>query len=182
MEDKELQELFDAKRWQEENQRQQEAIAAAIGGSSRRWIGWATTAAAVIAAVLLMMLPLHKEPEATPMLVAQAEVPIAPQPLQDEGPAAAPSPAKAHKQTGTIKKKIDAIEKVDAIENVDYREREEFQEAVAKPAGPRIHRRRGNLLAETAKQPEKPKVSPLIAHYLNIPDSLIFTSNIVIQF
>ena len=190
MEDKELQELFDAKRWQEENQRQQEAIAAAIGGSSRRWIGWTTTAAAVIAAVLLMMLPLHKEPEATPMLVAQAEVPIAPQQLQDEGPAAAPSPAKAHKQTVTIEKKEktdaienkDAIEKVDAIENVDYIEEEEFQETIAKPAGPRIHRRRGNLLAETAKQPEKPKVSPLIAHYINIPDSLIFTSNIVIQF
>lgn len=190
MEDKELQELFDAKRWQEENQRQQEAIAAAIGGSSRRWIGWTTTAAAVIAAVLLMMLPLHKEPEATPMLVTQAEVPIAPQQLQDEGPAAAPSPAKAHKQTVTIEKKEktdaiekkDDIEKVDAIENVDYIEEEAFRETIATPAGPRIHRRRGNLLAETAKQPEKPKVSPLIAHYINIPDSLIFTSNIVIQF
>lgn len=181
MKDKELQQLFDAKRWQEENQRQQKAIAAATAGH-RRWIRWATTAAAVIAAVLLMMIPLHKEPEATPMLVAQAEVPIVPQPLQDEGPATAPSPAKAHKQTGTIKKKIDAIEKVDAIENVDYIEKEDFQETIATPAGPRIHRRRGNLLAETAKQPEKPKVSPLIAHYINIPDSLIFTSNIVIQF
>ena len=69
MEDKELQQLFDAKRWQEENQRQQEAIAAATAGH-RRWLGWTIAAAVMVG--LLGLTPLLRSEEKEPVLVAEA--------------------------------------------------------------------------------------------------------------
>jgi hypothetical protein len=78
---------------------------------------------------------------------------------------------------GTIDN-IKTIEPIPSVQPIPSPNPAEAEPAA--PAPPRIHRRRGTLLAETARQPERPKVSPLIAHYLDIPDSVNFTSNIVI--
>lgn len=70
MEDKELQQLVEAKLWQLENQRQQEEIASRIGRQRIVWPWWLGTAAAaaLLAAVLLSPLLSGKEE-----LVAKAE-------------------------------------------------------------------------------------------------------------
>ena len=175
MEDKELQQLFDAKRWQEENQRQQEAIAAATAGH-RRWLGWTIAAAVMLG--LLGLTPLLRSKEKEPVLVAEAgEVIEAIDTIEA---------IETTETTETIET-IEAIENIGTIENIKpigtidtIKIIETIEPIPPTPAGPRIHRRRGTLLAETARQPERPKVSPLIAHYLNIPDSINFTSNIVI--
>ena len=52
---------------------------------------------------------------------------------------------------------------------------------MASPTTPRVHTRRSNRLGDVRKAPEKPQVPALIAHYLNIPDTVLFTSNIVIN-
>ena len=172
MEDKELQQLFDAKRWQEENQRQQESIAAATAGH-RRWLGWTIAAAVMVG--LLGLTPLLRSEEKEPVLVAEAGEGI-------EGI----DTIEAIETIETIET-IEAIENIGTIENIKpigtidtIKIIETIEPIPPAPAAPRIHRRRGTLLAETARQPERPKVSPLIAHYLDIPDSLNFTSNIVI--
>ena len=54
-------------------------------------------------------------------------------------------------------------------------------QAVSTPTTPRVHTRRSNRLGNVKKAPEKPQVPALIAHYLNIPDTVLFTSNIVIN-
>jgi len=190
MEDKELQQLFDAKRWQEENQRQQEAIAAATVGH-RSWLGWTIAAAVMLG--LLGLTPLLRSEEKEPVLVAEAGEGI-------EG-------------IDNLEnlESLENLEKLESLENLEDLEILEKPEPIPSiesipsipstpsipspteaapapatpaappaPTAPRIHRRRGTLLAETARQPERPKVSPLIAHYLDIPDSINFTSNIVI--
>lgn len=186
MEDKELQQLFDAKRWQEENQRQQKAIAAATAGH-RRWLGWTIAAAVMIG--LLGLSPLLRSEEKEPMLVAEAgEVIEVIDNIEDKGVIEG---IEGIEDKGGIEG-IEGIEVIGTIDNIKTIEPipsdqpipspnpAEAEPAVPTPAAPRIHRRRGTLLAETARQPESPKVSPLIAHYLDIPDSLNFTSNIVI--
>jgi hypothetical protein len=172
MEDKELQQLFDAKRWQEENQRQQEAIAAATAGH-RRWLGWTIAAAVMVG--LLGLTPLLRSEEKEPMLVAEAgEVIEAIDTIEAIETIETTETIEAIENIGTIEniKPIGTIDTIKIIETIEP--------IPPTPAGPRIHRRRGTLLAETARQPERPKVSPLIAHYLDIPDSINFTSNIVI--
>ena len=178
MEDKELQQLFDAKRWQEENQRQQEAIAAATAGH-RRWLGWAIAAAVMVG--LLGLSPLLRSEEKEPMLVAEAgEVIEVIDTIEAIETIETTETIEAIENIGTIEN-IKPIGTIDIIGTIDTIKIIETIEPIPPaPAGPRIHRRRGTLLAETARQPERPKVSPLIAHYLDIPDSLNFTSNIVI--
>ena len=175
MEDKELQQLFDAKRWQEENQRQQEAIAAATA-SHRRWLGWTIAAAVMVG--LLGLTPLLRSEEKEPMLVAEAGEVI--EAIDTIEAIETIETIEAIENIGTIRN-IKPIGTVDTIGTIDTIKIIETIEPIPPtPAAPRIHRRRGTLLAETARQPERPKVSPLIAHYLDIPDSLNFTSNIVI--
>lgn len=189
MEDKELQQLFDAKRWQEENQRQQKAIAAATAGH-RRWLGWTIAAAVMIG--LLGLTPLLRSEEKEPMLVAEAgEVIEAIDNIEEKGviegievkgvkEGIKVKEVKEVKEViGTIDN-IKTIEPIPSVQPIPSPNPAEAEPAVPAPAAPRIHRRRSTLLAETARQPERPKVSPLIAHYLDIPDSLNFTSNIVI--
>lgn len=177
MEDKELQQLFDAKRWQEENQRQQKAIAAATAGH-RRWLGWTIAAAVMIG--LLGLTPLLRSEEKEPMLVAEAGEVIEVIDNIEEKRVIEGIEVKGVKEViGTIDN-IKTIEPIPSVQPIPSPNPAEAEPAVPAPAAPRIHRRRSTLLAETARQPERPKVSPLIAHYLDIPDSINFTSNIVI--
>lgn len=178
MEDKELQQLFDAKRWQEENQRQQKAIAAATAGH-RRWLGWTIAAAVMIG--LLGLTPLLRSEEKEPMLVAEAEEVIEViDNIEDKGVIEGIEVKGVKEVIGTIDN-IKTIEPIPSVQPIPSPNPAEAEPAVPAPAAPHIHRRRGTLLAETARQPERPKVSPLIAHYLDIPDSINFTSNIVIH-
>lgn len=87
MEDKELQELFDAKRTVEANRRRQTAlrqlIEARVSESStsapakvrKLWPMWTGAAAAAVALLLLTLPALFKSEEALPTLVAETEVP-----------------------------------------------------------------------------------------------------------
>lgn len=45
----------------------------------------------------------------------------------------------------------------------------------------RVHTRRSSRLTDMKKAPHQPKAIPLIAHYLNVPDSILYSSNIVIN-
>ena len=84
MEDKELQELFDAKRTVEANRRRQEALRQLIEARAaeeapakvrKLWPVWTGAAAAAVALLLLTLPALFKSEEAVPTLVAEAEVP-----------------------------------------------------------------------------------------------------------
>jgi len=168
MEDKELQQLFDAKRWQEENQRQQEAIAATTG--HRRWLGWTIAAAVMLG--LLGLSPLLRSEEKETMLVAEAgEVIEVIDNIEEKGVIEGIEVKGVKEVIGTIDN-IKTIEPIPSVQPIPSPNPAEAEPAVPAPAAPRIHRRRSTLLAETARQPERPKVSPLIAHYLDIPDSI----------
>lgn len=76
MEDKELQQLFEAKRTAEDNRRRQEELAAMIGHKAKnsrpQWPIWAGAAAAAVFAAILLMRPLFSSNEEMPLL-AQAD-------------------------------------------------------------------------------------------------------------
>lgn len=82
MEDKELQELFTAKRTAEANRRRQEELRRLLEASAalevapktrRLWPVWLSAAAAVLLLLLLTMPVLFRQPETAPLLVAQSE-------------------------------------------------------------------------------------------------------------
>ena len=80
MEDKELQELFDAKRTVEANRRRQEELRQLIEARDNRrsrplWPVWASAAAAAVALLLLTLPALFGTKESAPTLVAGTEVP-----------------------------------------------------------------------------------------------------------
>lgn len=122
MEDKELQELFAAKRTVETNRRRQEDLAALIDSKTRRtrtlWPLWTASAAAAIA-LLIVTLPSLFNREVTPSQMAQAELPavIPPQP---EEPAAPTPLIKPIANTEPIKpiKPITTIETIDTIDTI----------------------------------------------------------------
>lgn len=78
MEDKELHELFAAKRTVEANRRRQEELrhlleTSATPKSRRLWPVWAGAAAAVLLLLLITLPVLFRQPETAPLLVAQSE-------------------------------------------------------------------------------------------------------------
>ena len=84
MEDKELQELFAAKRTVEANRRRQEELRRLLEASAapeathktrRLWPVWASAAAAAILLLLLTLPVLFRQPEAAPLLMARNETP-----------------------------------------------------------------------------------------------------------
>ena len=87
MEDKELQELFAAKRTVEANRRRQEMLRQLIEARAteeaspaprkvrRLWPVWACAAAAAVALLLIMLPALFSQEDAAPLLVAETEVP-----------------------------------------------------------------------------------------------------------
>ena len=84
MEDKELQELFAAKRTAEANRRRQEELRRLLEASAapeaapktrRLWPVWASAAAAAILLFLITLPVLFRQPEAAPLLMARNETP-----------------------------------------------------------------------------------------------------------
>ncbi len=79
MEDKELQELFAAKRTAEANRRRQEELAAMIAGKAKRtrplWPVWAGAAAASIAILIFALPALFRTESSMPVEIARTETP-----------------------------------------------------------------------------------------------------------
>lgn len=82
MEDKELQELFAAKRTAEANRRRQEELRRMLQAelesapkTRRLWPVWASAAAAVLLLLLITLPVLFRQPEAAPLLMARNETP-----------------------------------------------------------------------------------------------------------
>ncbi|MCR5445277.1 MAG: hypothetical protein K6E96_06315 [Bacteroidales bacterium] len=116
MEDKELQELFAAKRTTEANRRRQEELRHLIEAQNARpsrplWPVWTGAAAAAIALLLLTLPALFGHETETPSLVAEAEVPeiVDRQPSQPS-PAGQASPAKTTRRASTPSPSTETIE------------------------------------------------------------------------
>lgn len=110
MEDKELQELFAAKRTTEANRRRQEELRRLLEASAalevapktrRLWPVWASAAAAAILLLLLTMPVLFRQPEAAPLLMARNETP-SPAPQEE---IIAPKEEKPTEKQGVTKRK-----------------------------------------------------------------------------
>lgn len=109
MEDKELQELFAAKRTVEANRRRQEELrklmaASATPKSRRLWPVWALSAAACLALLLIALPMLFRSETAEPVLVAEAtEIPT-PKEAPDTNIATATSKTKTSRISRTSRK------------------------------------------------------------------------------
>ena len=110
MEDKELQELFAAKRTAEANRRRQEELRRLLEASAapeaapktrRLWPVWASAAAAAILLLLLTLPVLFRQPEAAPLLMARNETP-SPAPQEE---IIAPKEEKPTEKQGVTKRK-----------------------------------------------------------------------------
>lgn len=161
MEDKELQELFAAKRTTEANRRRQEELTRMINAKAKRtrplWPAWAGAVAAGIAVLLLTLPALFRTEATAPVLVAQTEVPevtILPETTPEE--VLAPSTRqKAVRKAETVET-IEGIEAIEAIDNTEPIESiesthsiETIQPTEPVPTAPRVHRRSSTLLACT---------------------------------
>ncbi|MBR2959295.1 MAG: hypothetical protein IKC19_06695 [Bacteroidales bacterium] len=169
MEDKELQELFEAKRTTEANRRRQEQLAAMIAAKNRRalplWPVWAGAVAASVA-LLVVALPMATNPGGSnPVQVAcieTADVPTpAPQNATDADKVPIPASAAPKKATSPISTPI-PIPQETATPQTEERPTEP---AVAEPAvdpkeeetiapTPRVMRRTSTMLACTDGCPE----------------------------
>lgn len=109
MEDKELQELFAAKRTAEANRRRQEELAAMIAGKAKRtrplWPVWAGAAAASIAILIFALPSLFRTESSMPVEIARTETPeiVLPETTTEETtPIYAKPTAHKAKNTSTI--------------------------------------------------------------------------------
>lgn len=109
MEDKELQELFAAKRTAEANRRRQEELAAMIAGKAKRtrplWPVWAGAAAASIAILIFALPALFRTESSMPVEIARTETPeiVLPETTTEETtPIYAKPTAHKAKNTSTI--------------------------------------------------------------------------------
>lgn len=109
MEDKELQELFAAKRTAEANRRRQEELRRLLEASAapeathktrRLWPVWASAAAAALLLLLITLPALFRQPEAAPLLMARNETPS----LAPQDGKIAPKEMPAEKQKATKRK------------------------------------------------------------------------------
>lgn len=161
MEDKELQELFAAKRTTEANRRRQEELTRMINAKAKRtrplWPAWAGAVAAGIAVLLLTLPALFRTEATAPVLVAQTEVPevtILPETTPEEVPAPS-TRQKAVRKAETVEtiEEIEAIEAIDNTEPIESIESthsiETIQPTEPVPTAPRVHRRSSTLLACT---------------------------------
>ena len=161
MEDKELQELFAAKRTTEANRRRQEELARMINAKAKRtrplWPAWAGAVAAGIAVLLLTLPALFRTETTAPVLVAQTEVPevtILPETTPEEVPAPRPM-QKATQRAETIEtieelETIETIEEIETIESIEsINSIETIHPTEPAPIAPRVHRRSSTILACT---------------------------------
>lgn len=109
MEDKELQELFAAKRTAKANRRRQEELRRLLEASAapeathktrRLWPVWASAAAATLLLLLITLPALFRQPEAAPLLMARNETPS----LAPQDGKIAPKEMPAEKQKATKRK------------------------------------------------------------------------------
>ena len=161
MEDKELQELFAAKRTTEANRRRQEELTRMINAKAKRtrplWPAWAGAVAAGIAVLLLTLPALFRTEATAPVQVAQTEVPevaILPETTPREVPA--PSTRQKAVRKAEAVETIEEIEAIEAIDNTEPIESiesthsiETIQPTEPVPTAPRVHRRSSTLLACT---------------------------------
>ena len=161
MNDKELEQLFAAKRTTEANRRRQEELARMINATAKRtrplWPAWAGAVAAGIAVLLLTLPALFRTEATAPVLVAQTEVPevtILPETTPEEVPAPS-TRQKAVRKAETVET-IEGIEAIKAIDNTEHIESiesthsiETIQPTEPVPTAPRVHRRSSTLLACT---------------------------------
>lgn len=178
MKNKELQQLFDAKRTQQENQRRQKEIALLIGHRKLVWPWWAVSAAAAVIAAVVLTVPLHS-PQEAPLVALQTED-MEPIIENINTISVAPVPRSVPKKEPihiNIMKTIEDTEEIEVPTVVET--------AIVKPQTEepkqRVHTRRSSRLTDIKKAHEQPKAIPLIAHYLNVPDSILYSSNIVIN-
>ena len=110
MEDKELQELFAAKRTAEANRHRQEELRRLLEASAapeaspktrRLWPVWASAAAAALLLLLITLPVLFRQPEAAPLLMARNETP-SPAPQEE---IIAPKEEKPTEKQGVTKRK-----------------------------------------------------------------------------
>lgn len=173
MEDKELQELFDAKRTVEANRRRQEGLRQMLeakgGAQAPRkvrplWPVWAGAAAASIALLLLTLPALFDNQESAPSMVARTEVPeastpSAPSATSDPGtprPRRNPRTPRIPSNPGTPSAPstpsipsapTEVIDDVEVIEAIEAPAEEAIPETVAPT--PRVIRRQSTLIACT---------------------------------
>ena len=141
MEDKELQELFAAKRTTEANRRRQEelrhrleaTVAPETAPKTRRlWPVWTSAAAAALLLLLLTMPVLFRQPEEAPLLTAYNET-LSPTP-QEEKIAPKEMPAEVPQRKATKKiATIEAIEKIEKIETIEPEYYAEEQTPIVEP-------------------------------------------------
>lgn len=161
MNDKELEQLFEAKRTTEANRRRQEELTRMINAKAKRtrplWPAWAGAVAAGIAVLLLTLPALFRTEATAPVLVAQTEVPevtILPETTPEEVPAPS-TRQKAVRKAETVEtiEEIEAIEAIDNTEPIESIESthsiETIQPTEPVPTAPRVHRRSSTLLACT---------------------------------
>lgn len=161
MEDKELQQLFEAKRTTEANRRRQEELRRMLERRNRRplWPVWAGAVAAGIAVVLITLPALfHTEAEA-PIQVAHTEVP-----QEVEEPLMQPVPStpkeswtyrKAAKRIDTIAaievpEEIEVIDSVPSVEPIEPAPTE-----VPAASSPRVHRRTSTRMVNAPATPRR---------------------------
>lgn len=168
MEDRELQELFDAKRTVDANRRRQEALrrtleAKAAPKSRRLWPVWSLSAAAGIALLLLSTPALFHNETNTPLLVAKADTIKVVVEEPETTVSETPNPAKPQKAI-KVRKSPETIqplepretateilaaieEPVIAAEPAEEKAEAEQEETIDK--APRIHRRTSTRLANS---------------------------------
>lgn len=168
MNNKELEQLFEAKRTVETNRRRQEELAKALKAvaaprSRRLWPLWTTSAAAGIALLLMTLPSLFGNHDTETVTVAQTELPPtitakevvpAPVPQSERTAARGREMAVATKTMETIEE-IETVEMAETTENTDSIQTIQSVPSVitvdtsARTTAPRIHRRTSTRMVNT---------------------------------
>ena len=172
MNDKELEQLFEAKRTSEANRRRQEELARMINAKAQRtrplWPAWAGAVAAGIAVLLLTLPALFRTSNDTPMLASNTTFPQSEKPAhtisspklgegdRPQGGGGVCQTTNKHTPPTTLRvatpsnlegEPADAIEEPILIVEPEPMEPEEPEEIIN--IAPRVHRRNSTLLACT---------------------------------
>ena len=172
MNDKELEQLFEAKRTSEANRRRQEELARMINAKAKRtrplWPAWAGAVAAGIAVLLLTLPALFRTSNDTPMLASNTTFPQREKPAhtisspklgegdRPQGGGGVCQTTNRHTPPTTLRvatpsnlegEPADAIEEPILIVEPEPMETEEPKEIIN--IAPRVHRRNSTLLACT---------------------------------
>ena len=179
MEDKELEELFDAKRTVEANHRRQEALRRMLEATTEQrkvrplWPVWTGAAVAAIALLLLTLPAIFGSKEPSPTLVAETKVPevrVTEEPSLSS-PTSLTSPARKDRKTRGTAPAVRSEEEVlpetmpmlpEPVIEVDPAIEEVVLPTETIAPTPRVMRRQSTLIActEGCKAPEDAKETP----------------------